>query len=104
MLLIFPLHCRVPVVLDGVVRSAWDQLCDFCPLVAPLLVGIEDDSVLLVSPGCFLDLRVEVIVPPLPTLLPNPPLQMLGNKCPPLRPVFPHKFNNFFIFLFGPRS
>ena len=92
------------MVLDGIVRSSGDQLGYLGPLVAPLLVGVEDDSVLLVGPGSFLDLWVEVIVPTFPTLLSNPPLQMFSNKCPPLRPVFTHKFNNFFIFLFGPRS
>ena len=92
------------MVLDGVVRPAGDQLGYLGPLVAPLLVGIEDDSVFLVSPGSFLNLRVEMVMPSLSTLLPNSPLQMLGNECPPLRPVFSNKFNHFFIFLFGPRS
>ena len=92
------------MVLDGVVSPAWDQLGDLGPLVPPLLVRVVDDPVLLVSPGRLLDLRIEMIVPSLPTLLPDPPLQMLRYQSPSLRPVLSYKFYNFFILLFGPRS
>ena len=69
------------MVLDGVVRPAGDELGDLGPLVAPLLVRVVDDSVLLVGPGRLLDLRVEVVVPTFSALLSNAALQLLGcNK------------------------
>ena len=46
-LLYFPLHGRVPVVLDGVVRAAGQHLRDVCPLVAVHPVSEQDGSILL---------------------------------------------------------
>ena len=92
------------MVLDCIVGSAGDQLGYLGPLIAPLLVSVVDDSVLLVGPGGLLDLRVEMVVPPLSTLLTNPSFQVFGNQSPSLRPVLPHEFNYFLVLLFGPRS
>jgi hypothetical protein len=54
-------------------------------LVAPLLVRAVDDLVLLLRPGRLLDLRIEVVVPPLAALLPDPALKMLGDLEPILQ-------------------
>lgn len=56
-----------------------EELGDLCPAVAQPFVGLVDDSVLLLSPRRLLDLRVEVIVPSLTALLPNPSLEVLGD-------------------------
>ena len=68
LLLVFPLHGAVPVVLNGVVRPARDELGNLGPLVAPLLVCIVNDAVLLLGPRGLLYLRVEMVVPTFPTL------------------------------------
>ena len=104
LLVILPLHGGVPVILDCIVSPAGDEFGDLGPLVAPLLVSVVDDPVLLVSPGGFLDLWVEMVVPSLAALLPDSSLQVFGNQSPSLRPVLPHEFNNFLVLLFGPRS
>lgn len=52
---------------------------DLCPAVAELFVGLIDDSVLFLSPRRLLDFWVEVIVPSLTALLPNPSLEVLGD-------------------------
>ena len=104
LLIIFPLHGGVPVVLDCIVSPARDEFSYLGPLVPPLLVSVIDDSVLLISPGSFLYLWVEVVVPPLTTLLSNSSFQVFSNQRPSLRSVLPHEFNNFLVLLFGPRS
>jgi len=59
------------VVLNSVVGAPRQQLGDVRPLVTILLLGFEDDAILLVAPGGLLDVWVEVVVPPLTTVLPN---------------------------------
>ena len=56
LLLVLALHGGVPVVLDGVVGPARDELGDLGPLVAPLLVRVVDDAVLVLRP-CSLERR-----------------------------------------------
>ena len=90
------------MVFDGIVRPAWDQFCNLCPLVSPLFVRVVDNSILLVRPGRLLDVRVQVVVPALPTLLPDPTLQLLGDQSPTLGSVLPHQLDHFLVLLFGP--
>ena len=68
------------MVLDGVVRPSGDELGNLSPLVAPLLVRVVDDPVLFFGPSGFLDLRIEVVVPALPALLPDPALVITKIK------------------------
>lgn len=65
----------------------WQHLGNLGPAVAEHLVGLTDDAVLLLSPAGLLHLGVEVVVPALTALLPQPALQVLGNQCPLLRAV-----------------
>ena len=44
----------VPVVLDGVLGPAWDLLGDVNPLVAELLVGFNEEPLLLLTPCVLL--------------------------------------------------
>ncbi len=50
---------------------------DYCPI-------------LLLAPLLLADLGVQVVVPPLPALLPDPTRQLLGNRAPVLRSVSFH--------------
>lgn len=45
-------------------------------------MGLTDYSIFLLGPAGLFHLRVEVIVPALPALLPQPALQVLGNQRP----------------------
>ena len=65
----FFLHGRVPVVLDGVVGAAGEVFGDLSPPVAERLVGQEEDPLLVLAPVLLLDVRIQMIVPPLSALL-----------------------------------
>lgn len=92
------------MVLDCVVSPSWQQLCNLGPLIAPLLVCLVDDVILLVGPGTLLDGRVQVVMPSLPALLPDAPLQVLGDQGPSFGTVLLHQLDDLLILLFGPGS
>jgi hypothetical protein len=75
------------VVLDGVVGSAGEHLGHFCPLIAVGGVREEEHPFLVGHPLDLEDAGVEVVVPPLPALLPQPSLHELRDERPPLRSV-----------------
>lgn len=52
------------MVLDIVVSATWEELGDLGPLIAELIVELDDLAVLLISPLVLLDVGVEVVVPP----------------------------------------
>lgn len=83
----------VVVVLDAVVAATIQQLGDVGPLVAIDLVRVEDDLLLDVIDRRLLNGRIQVVVPPLTTLLARAPSDMvlagelLGDKGPTLGAV-----------------
>lgn len=80
---------------------SWQQLCNLGPLIAPLLVCLVDDVVLLVRPGTLLDGRVQVVMPSLPALLPDAALQVLRDQGPSLGTVLLHQLDDLLILLQG---
>lgn len=73
-----PLNSRIPVVFDSVVGAAWKPLRDERPSVAQpsqecgvLFMSLNDRLVLLLRPSLLLDVGIEVVMPPLPALLPD---------------------------------
>ncbi len=58
-----PPHNRVPVVLYGVVCSAFDQLCEDRPFIPIELVKKEEHPLLALSPGLLGNRRMQVVVP-----------------------------------------
>lgn len=64
------------------------------PAVAQHLVGLPDDTVLLLGPAGLLHLGIEVVVPALTALLPQPALQVLGNQRPLLRAILLNQLND----------
>ena len=63
------LESGVEVILNVVISAAWQKLSDLGPLVAKIVVQLNNFSVLIICPLVFLDIRVQVIVPPLAALL-----------------------------------
>ena len=67
-------------------------------------MGFDDPLVFLLRPSLLLDVRVEVVVPPLTTLFPDATGKILRN----LRPVFSsellNKLDKSLVLGFGPRS
>ena len=49
---VLSVHSRVPVVLDRVVCSAWEQLCDLGPAIPVLHLALQQDAVLFLRPTC----------------------------------------------------
>ena len=82
------------MVFDCVVGPAGDELGNLCPLVAPLFVGIVDDSVFLLGPSSLLYFWVEVVVPPLTALLADPTLQVFGDQGPTLGAILLNQLNH----------
>ena len=58
-----PALCGVPVILDGVVCPAREDLGDLGPLVAVHAVGAHEDVLLRLRPRVLLDGWVQLIVP-----------------------------------------
>jgi hypothetical protein len=75
------------VVFYGVVRATWKHLGHLRPFVAVGSVSQEKDPLLLRHPLHFKNARVEMVVPSLPTLLPQSALHEPSDEGPPLRPV-----------------
>ena len=81
------------------------KLGDVCPLVPIDFVSIEYDPFLFIIYWRLLDAGIQMVVPPLPALLPSPAAyvvfvrQLLSNECPPLGPIFGYQVNNSVIFL-----
>lgn len=60
---------------------------------------LVDDVILLVGPGTLLDGRVQVVMPSLPALLPDAPLQVLGDQGPSFGTVLLHQLDDLLILL-----
>ena len=73
---------RVEPDLDLVVGAPGQLLGDDGPLVAVLLLQRQDRGVLLRGPLAALQLRVQVVAPPLPALLRVAPRDLLGDDLP----------------------
>ena len=72
------------MVFNMIVRAAGQEFCNLGPLVSQLVMRVLNDSPLILRPGAFVDVRVEVIVPALTTLLADP----AGNLICDLGPEF----------------
>lgn len=75
------------MVLDRVVSPSGEHLGHLCPFVSVGSVGEKENPLLMWHPFDLEDVRVEVIMPSLPALLPQPALHEFRNEGPSLRPV-----------------
>ena len=64
---------------------------------------LQDGPILVRAPGLLTDVRVEVIVPSLSALLPDPAGQVARDQGPLFGPVLPHQLLDHLIFFGGPR-
>lgn len=83
----FPLHGRVPVVLNGIIRTPWEVLCNLRPLVPQFLVQLHDFLILLLRKAGLVDIRGQVVVPALTALLPDAVPKLAGDESPALGAV-----------------
>lgn len=75
------------MILDGVISPSGQHLRHLGPLAPVGSMREEEDPLLMQHPLHLQDRGVEVVVPPLPALLPQPSLDKLGNERPPLGTV-----------------
>ena len=66
-------------------------------------MGLEDDPVLLLAPRRLLHAGVEMIAPPLPALLAEPPVDVVRYGAPALRPQFSYKVPQCVVLFTSPR-
>jgi len=92
------------VVLDGVVRAAFEYLSDLGPFVVDDAVHQEKDPFFLFIPVYFFDARIQMIVPSLTALFPHATIQVLGNERPLLGSVGYHQLKNAPIFFGTPSA
>ena len=63
------LHGRIPMILDSVVRSSRKLLRNLGPSIPQLTMTGEDYSIFVLRPRILVDVGIEMVVPPLATLL-----------------------------------
>lgn len=78
------LHCRIPVVLDGVIGAARQKFGHVRPFASMDHMCEVEDPLLFEGPFGFEDDGVEVVVPSFPTLLAETSGHKLGDERPPL--------------------
>lgn len=98
-----PLQRGVKVVLNRVVRAAKQQFGYFRPLVAKLLVRVENYAVLLFSPFTVFNIRIQMVMPPLSALLADPAVQFGRDETPVFSAVLVHEVDDGLVFFFCPR-
>ena len=92
------------MVLYRVVCSAGKEFRDLGPPIPEFLVCLNYYRVFLLSPSLPLDVRVQMVVPPLAALLADAAGEGARNLRPVARSVlFDHR-NNFLVLLWAPRS
>lgn len=87
-----------------IISPSRNKFGDFRPLVAILLVCFNDGAVLFLCPFVFLDSWIQVIMPPLATLLSNSSGKGLGNVAPVLCAKLLDIVGELGIFLAAPRA
>jgi len=90
-----PFKSRVVSIFNVVVRAPRQILCNLGPLVTELLVPPDDCSVFLKGPLVFLDIRIQVVVPPLSALFSNPARKSLRYKTPVFSSIHSNIFREF---------
>ena len=84
-LLVLALHDRIPVVFDIVIRATLKNLSKFFPSIAVVTINDEKHHLFLETPRILLNIRIEVVVPTLATLLRLLAWNLGCNLLPTLR-------------------
>lgn len=98
------LERRIEAVLDGIVRAAWQKLCDGAPPVALFRVGMQDGVVLLRGPVLLLQGWVELVEPSLARLLAGASREMVGDEAPVAGAVAMHELHEESVLFDAPRA
>ena len=78
----FTLHWWVPMILDGVVCPPFDLGSHFCPFVWHLSVKEDQGPLFFFSPFSLFNHRVQMVMPPFPTLFASSTLHFWSHLSP----------------------
>ena len=87
-----------------VISSTMQEFCDFRPLVSAQNVEVKNLLILLLGPSVFLNVRVQVVVPALSTLLSDASLKVVCDLTPILSAISVDLLNQHAIFFLCPRA
>lgn len=89
---------RVEVVFYVIIGASFEVLGDFRPPVAVLDVEVKDFLVFFFRPLVFFNVRIQMVMPAFPALLPDAPGKEFSDLRPILGTVLLHAFNQLMIF------
>ena len=101
------------MVLNRVICSARNELCDLSPFISDSLVRVDDEAVLFFCPFIAVDPWIQVVMPPvkvrlycclpLAALLANPAWKGGCDGGPVTWPMLLDHLHNNLVFLLAPR-
>ena len=92
-------------MIENINLPANQKLGNIRPFVTINLMSIKNDPLFLAVNRRLLNVRIQVIVPPLSALLTCSPTnsvnlcKLLSNECPALGPILAHELYNGVVFL-----
>lgn len=98
----FSLDGGVPVVFYAIVSSAWQKFWNNCPFISVNIVSCQQGKIFLFFPLLFVDIRIQVIVPSFPTLLPDSVFEFAGDLRPIPRSVLFNQLEKQLVFFRSP--
>lgn len=96
------LHDWVPMVLDWVVSSSFNELSKHCPFVAIQFVEQKQNPLFIVWPLVFWDLRIQMIEPSFSALFSLSSRNVLSNEGPFIRTMLLNEFCEQKVLFFSP--
>ena len=95
---------RIVPILDSIIGTTLHLLSDITPAIAMDQVKLHDEQVFFHSPLALADVWVQVVMPPLATLLANATRQALGHVSPVSCARRRDNFSQDLVFLLSPRA
>jgi hypothetical protein len=90
------------VIFYRIICTPFKEFGNFSPFIAYPFVVKEENPLFLLTPAYLFDLRIQVIMPALPALLPDATREMLSDLSPLLRSMQMNQLNHESILLFSP--
>ena len=79
---ILPPQRGIPMIFNRIFRPSRYQLCNIRPFITQFLMCVDQQLLFCLVPGVSLDIRSQLVVPPLSTLLADPPREISRYEAP----------------------
>ena len=96
------LHGAIPVIFYGVISSSLKDFGNLSPLILDFSLEEEEDPFFDFGPLGSLVFWIQMVMPPLPAMLPLSPWQIVSNQCPFLSTDLLDESYKGRIFFLGP--